>query len=702
MKSMQSSYFRYCPARRRLKWILGIGLINASSAQEVVYGTPLGKECPVGWVKVTSETDCYKAHRCGPRSIRDEYYPGDEYEAGWPSGCYSYEGYIYFNTYVGDREIQLHLENKLLCVLPTWSGCDFAAPTTDVPTIVTRMAYEIEGTGFSIADYISTISNDPVLSQVDAVETLLNQAASVNAAVESTLFGEATGFDFLTSLLNYNRTLFENYDYVSQPLQCSEEGRKLEGDAPDIADMLASVVELAQTIIELFLSSVIQYDKLNKDYPLYMGLLGEITCSYYAMSLAVVDIVKALSYYHTITVLDLSPFHGCVLNSMLTIYEKDVNFFPEIFSIPTVFDAAACTSAPITDATTTSAPTTLFNAQNFSISEPNVSFHDSGSDFFLNFTFVTGDSSDETSYTLYKENCTNTEDVLDILNIVHETKEEVDVLVDKKAIEGSSLVTQSAGLGYSKGIIKFCIKTEAILSSTSVAFRKTNVQLSYDLTENTFEVIENNISANDISEEEIKVSTAYGVEACICKENLQCETSSEDKDFEQNEMILICVYPNITSASSTEISNFYMNFNQNQQTTYTAVRNRDEGPFATAGLSYIEGNGDRFLVTSRLITALFEGGEDSFDVVGNAWLQFKTRRLKKVQNSSLRSMQENPIGTDAGESQFKMNIKTAKADGKVSSTNSDSTNGVMVTVVGGLVTLSILLALFKKMKKMNI
>ena len=142
-----------------------------------------------------------------------------------------------------------------------------------------------------------------------------------------------------------------------------------------------------------------------------------------------------------------------------------------------------------------------------------------------------------------------------------------------------------------------------------------------------------------------------------------------------------------------------MNFEQGQQTTYTAVINTDDGPFATTGLSFIGGNGDRFLVTSRLITALFEGGEDSFDVVGNAWLQFKTRRLKKVQNSNLRSMEENPIGTDAGESQFKMNIKTAKADGKVSSKNSDSTSGVMVTVVGGLVTLSIMLVLFQKMKK---
>jgi len=357
-------------------------------------------------------------------------------------------------------------------------------------------------------------------------------------------------------------------------------------------------------------------------------------------------------------------------------------------------------SATGTNIYPSSAPTTLFNAQNFSVSEPNVLFYDSGSDFFLNFTYVTGDSSDEINYTLYKENCESAEDVSNILSIVHETREEVDVLVDKKAIEGSSLVTQeSAVLGYSKGTIKFCVKTEAMLSDMSVAFRKTNVKLSYDLTENSFEVIDNTISANNISEEEIKVTTAYGVEACICKEDLECETSLDDKVFEQNGMIYICVYPNITSASSTEISNFDMKFKQGQQTTYTAVRITDEGSFATAGLSSIKGNEEKYLVASRLITALFEGGKDSFDVVGNVLLRFKTRRLKKEQNSNLRSMQENPIGTDAGESLFRMNVKIAKADSKVSSKNSDSISGVMVTVVGGLVTLSIVLVFFKKMKK---
>ena len=60
-------------------------------------------------------------------------------------------------------------------------------------------------------------------------------------------------------------------------------------------------------------------------------------------------------------------------------------------------------------------------------------------------------------------------------------------------------------------------------------------------------------------------------------------------------------------------------------------------------------------------------------------------------------MEEKSIDTDEGESQFKMKVKIAKAVGKVSSTESNSTSGAMILVVGGIV-LSIMFVLFKKMK----
>jgi len=208
---------------------------------------------------------------------------------------------------------------------------------------ISRQALEIERSEKNLADYFESISEDPVLSQVPAVGALLDQAASVDAALKSTLFGEATGCDFDASLANSllddslstRRHLEEEDDEYVCPELVSV-NRKLQGD------LFAPIIKLAGDIIYLFLSSVLHSDKLNKVYPLYMGLLGEITCSYYALSLAVVDIVKALSLKFAGFAYDLSsPFHEGVFGCLLIAFEEG-NYFPDIFSIPTVFDAAAC------------------------------------------------------------------------------------------------------------------------------------------------------------------------------------------------------------------------------------------------------------------------------------------------------------------------------------------------------------------------
>jgi len=207
---------------------------------------------------------------------------------------------------------------------------------------ISRQAWEIEESKKTLAYYIEQISEDPVLSQVPEVGALLNQAASVDAALASTLYGEATGCDFEASLAN---SLLD--DILSTRRHLEEEYVCQESPGPDISrklqgDLLAPIIDLAETIIRLFLTSVIQFDKLNKVYPLFMGLLGEITCSYYALSLAVVDIVKALSLKFAGFAYDLSsPFHEGVFGCLLIAFEEG-NYFPDIFSIPTVFDAAAC------------------------------------------------------------------------------------------------------------------------------------------------------------------------------------------------------------------------------------------------------------------------------------------------------------------------------------------------------------------------
>jgi len=203
--------------------------------------------------------------------------------------------------------------------------------------IVILMSNDIRTQTKSVADYMKLIDADPTLSQIKAVGDVLDQAALINSAVENTLYGDATGCDYDASLAIFDslpsRRHLEEEDVrpTSDGTSGSEMGRKLQGDPQAI------ISELAKTIIKLFLSSVIEFDKLNKNYPLYMGLLGEITCTYYKLSLVVVDIVLALSGNQV----DLSSFHEDTLRDSVILYEEG-GLFPEVFNIPTVFDAAAC------------------------------------------------------------------------------------------------------------------------------------------------------------------------------------------------------------------------------------------------------------------------------------------------------------------------------------------------------------------------
>jgi len=203
--------------------------------------------------------------------------------------------------------------------------------------IVILMSNDIRTQTKSVADYMKLIDADPTLSQIKAVGDVLDQAALINSVVKSTLYGDATGCDYDASLEVFDslpsRRHLEEEDVrpTSAGTSGSEVGRKLQDDPR------ALISELAQAIITLFLSSVIEFDKLNKNYPLYMGLLGEITCTYYKLSLVVVDIVWALSE----NTVDLSSFHEDTLRSMYIVYEEG-GLFPEVFNIPTVFDAAAC------------------------------------------------------------------------------------------------------------------------------------------------------------------------------------------------------------------------------------------------------------------------------------------------------------------------------------------------------------------------
>jgi len=203
--------------------------------------------------------------------------------------------------------------------------------------IVLIMAFDISENYRRVADYKILVDADPTLKDIPQVGLLLDQAASINSATKSTLYGDATGCDYDASLelfdLRPSRRHLEEEDFCST-LSASEVGRKLQDDP------FAVILVLAEQIIRLFLSAVIEYDKLTKNYAPFVGLLGEIACAYYELSLAVVDIVKLLSSF-TGNTIDLASFHEGVLKCTLIVYEEG-DFFTEVFHPPTVFDVAAC------------------------------------------------------------------------------------------------------------------------------------------------------------------------------------------------------------------------------------------------------------------------------------------------------------------------------------------------------------------------
>jgi len=266
--------------------------------------------------------------------------------------------------------------------------------------------------------------------------------------------------------------------------------------------------------------------------------------------------------------------------------------------------------------------------------------------------------------------------------------------VDRKAISLSSLVTKSTGSeGAAKGVISFCIKAETIYSETSVTFLNTNVDLSYDLTQNVFEVTDNTIVENNIEETSTTVSTNYGVRA------FRCTKSTYDEDttnavIQQGSLVAICLKPKANSSAAVNINNFDMKFEQDGVFVLPHPASiGTEGP-EKSSMSEITKENQTYRVVSRLVTQLFDGGA-SFNVRGNAYLVFKEERnLLASSSKALRSVQRSAENV-AGESSFGMNVQIEKNFEVYENKTSNSVS--FLSVIGATLALVIGFTLYKKL-----
>lgn len=347
------------------------------------------------------------------------------------------------------------------------------------------------------------------------------------------------------------------------------------------------------------------------------------------------------------------------------------------------------TSAPTTTNPTTTSPTTNFDGLDFDLKALTSKFIDEQNEFFIELNYTVGLSVNMLNVSLFYSNCTVALDKdVTIIKIQETPKNSIkQIKVEKKMFSTSTIVARNSGS--SKGSLSFCVKAQGISDqNTSVTFRKDDIKLSYDLTQNNFQVESNTIKKNDIVTTSKNIKTIYNVLAhrCTSASYFPVDVVSTLK---QNDVIYICIEPNSTDV---EISTFDLSFVQNGY-TFEAVKMGVNG-WESSRLSVVLTDADKIKIASRLVTALFENDKNSFIASGNAYLRFKTY-ARDFRN--MRRMQASLETNSAGEAIFGISVELEKTT--VTSAESQNIAIIAVSLLGLLVLLFSVFIMHRKINK---
>lgn len=226
-----------------------------------------------------------------------------------------------------------------------------------------------------------------------------------------------------------------------------------------------------------------------------------------------------------------------------------------------------------------------------------------------------------------------------------------DININVTEIDSSSLViidNSTAGTGDSKGTMVFCTRVVTVYTGKSfdVTFRETNFEMNFDLTNNNFTgfSLENiTIEDKDADNFQTDVDTEFSVNAYLCDDTYSSIPSTTA--YQQNEALKVCLTP---SSNFVEISNFEMQMISADGHTYEPVsygnQNYDADPLTTV-VKDPSGSTDTLKVTTIIVANMFLGGGTSVDIVGNAFLKFKSS--KSVRKNGFTSFRLNVnIGDD--------------------------------------------------------
>jgi len=350
-------------------------------------------------------------------------------------------------------------------------------------------------------------------------------------------------------------------------------------------------------------------------------------------------------------------------------------------SSPTSKSTSSLTSKP------TSGPTTAFEYQNFTIGILQSSFVNDPIDGFtisLNYEPL-GHSIKNLSLSLHYSNCTTPiSDQVVALKDNPLLSGERTLLIDTGKFSSSDLVINNdLDKNESVGVLGFCVRAEgfdSITGGTSVSFRQDEIHISYDLSSNSFNVIDNTIIADEIETSENNITSTYEVEAFRCTDDFTRDDTV--KVLAQNDIVYICVRP---VDVPVHISDFEMYFWQDDENKYEAVSYGEN----VNPLSQLSTEDKTKRVASRIISRFFNGDANGFVVKGNAYLSFDTSRKRQ-----LRSIQE-PGQT--AEATYTMKVELEKEVFQKNAEESDINEVVGFVAVGTLV-FSIIILTFKKMK----
>jgi len=183
-------------------------------------------------------------------------------------------------------------------------------------------------------------------------------------------------------------------------------------------------------------------------------------------------------------------------------------------------------------------------------------------------------------------------------------------------------------------------------------------------------------------------ASQYTVTACQCTATAYACREGATPTYAPNDLFYVCVQPDPTVQHEVAVSNFFMEFQQGTDVVYTPVTIGDDGP--TSGYRTIIQKVDpTYRVTSRLVTALFDGGATSFVVAGNAYLEFR----ESQQRLRGRSLED----THAGEGFFAMEVQFKKSDPPANGSKSGLSGLVLLSL--SLLVVSAALVMLKKLKK---